>query len=102
MIDGVHFVRRKRPGKPLTWYVYAWRGGPCIMRAENPSKPKLTGQALQALIEAREELQISKETLSGLARDWRYRSPEWAALASSTQKTWGSQLSAIEDKWGTT
>ena len=102
MIDGVHFVRRKRRGRPLIWYVYAWRGGPRILHVESPSKPKLTAQALQALAQAREDQQVSNETLASLARDWRYRSPEWAAFAASTQKTWGSQLSAIEDKWGTT
>lgn len=102
MIEGVHFVRSKRPGRPITWYVYAWRGGPCIMRVESVPKPKLTANALEQLVQAKESLQVSKETLAGLVRDWRYRSPEWAALAPSTQKTWGSQLNAIEDKWGAT
>ena len=72
------------------------------MRAECASKPKLSAHALEALVRAREELQVSKDTLASLARDWRYRSPEWAALAPSTQKTWGSQLNTIEDKWGAT
>jgi integrase len=102
MIEGVHFVRRQRPGRSVIWYVYAWRGGPCIMRVECPSKPKLTPEALAELVQAREHLQGSKETLGALARDWRYRSPEWAALAQSTQRTWASQLIAIEDKWDST
>lgn len=103
MIEGIHFVRAARPGRPVRWYVYAWRGGPCIMRVESPFKPKLTAKALEQLVQAQERPGRGLEgTLASLVRDWRFRSPEWAALAVSTKKTWGSQLTVIENKWGST
>jgi hypothetical protein len=37
--------------------------------------------------------------LAGLIAEWR-ASPEWKALGAGTRKTWGSQLGAIERKWG--
>lgn len=41
------------------------------------------------------------ETLSSLILAWQ-KSPEWNLFAKSTQKTWGSQLKAIECRWGQT
>lgn len=109
MIDGLHFVKSRKPGKPLRWYVYAWRGGPCVMRVESPTKPKLTKEALQALSLAHDDAkQVKRDTLEGLSRQWRSpdpkkpSSPEWEGLSSGTKKTWGSQLNAIEKKWGQT
>lgn len=110
MIEGVHFVRSVRPGKPIRWYVYAWRGGPCILKAESPTKPKLGRAELQALSAAIEGSKaVRADTLAGLARQWRgspvdtsTASVEWAALAASTRETWGFQLNQIEDKWGHT
>ncbi len=103
MIAGLHYVRVRRTGKPIAWYVYAWRGGPRIMRSDGPSKPKLSREALDQLAQAVENINAGKrDTLGSLAREWRTSSPEWHALAKSTKKVWGSQLAAIEDKWGST
>lgn len=109
-IDGLHFVRSARPGKAVRWYVYAWRGGPRIMSAEGPKRPKLDDDALDALRAAREaSRQIQADMLGGLAREWRGNpadlataSPEWRGLAASTRDTWGRSLDLIEEKWGTT
>lgn len=110
MIEGVHFVRSARPGKPVRWYVYAWRGGPCILKTEGASKPKL-GKAEIAAIAAAHESQkkVKADMLAGLAREWRgspadirTASPEWQALAPSTRQLWGDALGLIEDRWGTT
>lgn len=38
-------------------------------------------------------------TLLAVIREWR-RSPEWAQLADTTKKTWGSALNRIEERWG--
>lgn len=98
-LEGLHFVAKRRHGKTV-WYVYAWRGGPCIARREQARKPELKNSELLAAIEARNNIgrPDPKATLA-LVREWR-RSPEWAALSDGTRKTWGSQLNAIEAKWG--
>lgn len=103
MIEGVHFVRAVRKGKPVRWYVYAWRGGPKIMQAESPVKPKLTKEALEALgIAHKAANSPPPDTLLSLIREWRPNSPEWKDLSDGTKRVWGYQLDLIEAKWGKT
>ena len=40
-LEGLHYVPKRKPGKPIRWYVYAWRGGPCIAKREGGRKPVL-------------------------------------------------------------
>lgn len=110
MIEGVHYVRIAKPGKPIRWYVYAWRGGPCILKLDSPTKPKL-GRAEIAAIAAAHEAQkaVKADTLGGMGREWRGNpsdlstaSPEWRGLAKSTRALWSGYLDAIEAKWGST
>jgi integrase len=108
--EGLHYVRATRPGKPVRWYVYAWRGGPQIMKSTGPKRPKLTREA-QALLNA-ELANLEgppKGTILWLSRELRslnpverQHSPEWDNLAAGTQRTWGAQLDVIENKWGKT
>ena len=108
--DGLHFVRSVRRGKPVRWYVYAWRGGPCIMKADSPVKPRLTREAVAALDQAvADDRAVKPDTVAGLIRRYRGNpadketwSPEWAALAESTRETWGYALNSIELRWGRT
>lgn len=105
MIKGLHVVRKGRRGKPPIYYVYAYRGGPQIHRHEGPTKPKLSPEAIQRLLQAeaaKVERMSPKETLSDLIRQWRPGSPEWQALTANTKRTWSSALDMIEDKWGNT
>lgn len=95
---GVHFVKSVRPGKPIKWYVYAWRGGPQIRAAEQPDKPRLTKADLTAIGDALREQDRPANTIKGLSTLWQ-RSREWKALADSTRTTWGYSLAAIETKW---
>lgn len=102
MINGLHFVRTVRRGKPIRWYVYAWRGGPRIMTADSPTKPKLTPEAVEELGRALAESRVRDHgTLGALIRDWR-ASLGWSGLASSTRGTWGHALDVIEAKWART
>jgi integrase len=102
MIKGVHFVSSKKPGCPIRWYIYAWRGGPRIQTAVGGPKPKLSPKALLALTQALSDRDRPRTaTLADLIRRWR-QSPEWKALSPGTQKTWGSAANAIETKWGGT
>lgn len=109
MIKGVHFVRAVRPGKPIRWFVYAWRGGPCILKTVGPARPKLGKEHLLAITQAMEAHRSpDPASLLSLIRSWRSEdperpsSPEWEALAEGTKKTWGSALNKIEEKWGVT
>ena len=107
MTGGIHFVRINRGGKIRVWYVYAWRGGPRILRIESRSKPRLSHEhlvKLKAALDSRRE--VDPRTLRSLIREWRSESPdrpsspEWESLAKGTKKTWGSALNLIEEKWG--
>lgn len=98
-VKGLHYVRVARPGKPIRWYVYAYRGGPRILQTEGPAKPRLTRPEIEKLLAAlpRED----DETLGAMVRKYRV-APEWLGLEASTRATWGPHLDEIETKWGKT
>jgi hypothetical protein len=109
MIDGLHFVRSARAGKPVCWYVYAWRGGPRLMKSEGAARPRLTREALAELTRLQQDAAVPRDEglLSGLVRLWRGNvperaSPEWKRLAATTRETWGFELDAIDRRWGAT
>lgn len=97
MADGLHFVRIGR-----IWYVYAWRGGPRIMRAEG-ARPKRTAELMDRAAEARREHHraVGGDTIAGLIMA--YKSPEtaeWSRLSASTKATWTTWLDRIREKFG--
>ena len=107
LVIGVHFVRSARAGRPIRWYVYAWRGGPQVYRSEERRKPRLTHDVIRAIADAL-DARAPKEpdNLRSVMRDWRSAnpdrpsSPEWDRLADTTKKVWGNALDLIEAKWG--
>lgn len=99
-MKGLHFVRKPRRGQRPIWYVYAYRGGPMIARREGMHRPVLTAAETKAAVEAVESVRKpDKRLLVSLIREWE-ASPDWNNLAAGTRKTWRSQLSAIEARWG--
>lgn len=106
MIDGVHFVK-KRNASGICWYVYAYRGGPCVLHTKGRAKPTLGTKELAAILKAQTDRHAPRaKTLSYLILRWtgtstKAPSPEWASMADSTKKTWGSALKRIDEKWGT-
>lgn len=109
MIRHVHFVRVRRAGQKIRWYVYAYRGGPRIKVWDSAIKPLLSHAELKAVIAAQAvDHSPDPTTLLSLIRDWRSEnpdrpsSPEWEKLSKGTKKTWGSALDRIEAKWGET
>lgn len=101
-IKGLYVTCNRKPGKPVRWYVYAWRGGPCIMTKVGGTRPALGPEETAAYHAAVDEhRRPDPHTLRALVAEWR-SSPEWNALAPGTRKTWGSPLNLIEDKWGET
>jgi len=93
----------------VRWYVYAWRGGPCILKAVGVGRPRLGPDHVKQLQRALEaERAPDPTTLLSLIRAWRSHdparpsSPEWSLLSAATQKTWGFALDRIAEKWGQT
>jgi len=96
---GLHIVAKPRAGKPPMWYVYAWRGGPCIHKQE-AIRPKLTQELVSAAAEAfRQRTRAPKDQLSGLIAGFR-ASPEWGKLSPTTTPTWLLWLQRIGDEFG--
>jgi integrase len=106
MIDGVYFVPIRRTAKPTTWYVYAWRGGPRILKAAGDKKPTLGRAEVAAIATAHAERRgPDLSTLGGLLRELTIANggaPEWQSLAASTRRVWSSYINRIEEKWGKT
>ncbi len=99
VIAGVHRVRSVRPGRPIRWYIYAWRGGPHIRTAEQSARPTLTREDVAAIAEAHATDRAPNDTIGGLIKRWQ-SSPEWNRLAPSTRTLWDRICIAIEAKWG--
>lgn len=99
-IDGVHIVPIRRTGKPTRWYIYAWRGGPCVRKTVGEDRPVLTVADVKACDDAKEDgHKVKANTLAGLIRRYRKSPTGWLALAKGTQRTWEAHLDAIEARW---
>lgn len=103
----VQMIPRSRNNGPITWYVYAFRGGPLLFKHVGVKKPKLKPEHHAAIAAAYAERNApDPRTLRSGIREWRScdpkrkSSPEWEALAPSTKKVWGSLLDAIDERWG--
>lgn len=100
-IKGLYFHPTRKPGRPIIWRVYAYRGGALVARREGGPRPQLTRDEAQAALDAIEAVRKpDPRMLVSLIREWE-ASPEWKGLADSTRKTWRSQLTAVEARWGT-
>ncbi len=101
MIAGLHMVKSERPGKPVRWYIYAWRGGPKIRVAEQPTRPRLTPEDVAAVAAAQADAHKDTKPSNHVAGVIsRYRiSEHWTGLAPNTQRTWGLALDRIEAQW---
>ena len=102
MIKGLYVNPIRKSGRPVRWYVYAWRGGPLLLRIEGPRDPREThgleiAEAYRKAIA--ERTTAPRDSTLELIERWR-RSQEWKALATSTRRTWNNLLERIEEKWG--
>lgn len=99
MKAGPHIVpKRLKSGK--VWYIYAWRGGPFVRKADGARTPKLTPDDWAKITAARAELAHDPTETVGKALTAFRASVYWKGLATGTQKTWGAALDRIEAKWG--
>jgi len=106
-LHGVHRVRKTNRSGPAEYW-YAWRGGPCIL-AESATNARIldlkvaaaaeaAGARYFALHEARKA--APKDTILGLAKQWR-TSPEFKlGLSARTQRDYGRALATVEEDLG--
>jgi integrase len=103
----VQIIKSARPGKPVTWYIYAFRGGPLIRKVEQPRKPALTRADHERIAQAMvDDRTAPSHLLRATIRDWcphveaKGGSVEWAALSDGTRRVWRSHVDVIEARWG--
>jgi integrase len=101
-IKGLNWAKiaPRKPGQPIRWYLYAYRGGPRIGYHEGPRKPRITTKELaayQAAMAGRTVTNTGK--VAELCRDW-LASPEWGSLAPGTRRNWVRFVDMIEKRWG--
>lgn len=108
----VQFIKSARRGKPVTWYIYAFRNGPLIRKVVTPRKPVLTRSDHVAIAAAMvDDRSVDAESFRRVIRQWcpvnpqndeapPKASPEWISLAPSTRRVWRSHVDLIEERWG--
>lgn len=102
MIKGVYYTCNKKPGKPVRHYIYAWRGGPLLLKKEGGARPSLGPEEIDEYHRLMKEATVIRaDLMAGLIRDYR-ASEEWKKLAANTRRNWGLIVDAIEVKWGRT
>jgi len=96
-VTGLHIVR-KRNASGTTWYVYAWRGGPCIHRSH--VRPVITLDLLDRQRQARMETARRDElNIDRLVSEY-CASPEFGALAAATRRDYRLWLDRISQRFG--
>lgn len=100
MTAGLHIVKKARKGKPVTWYVYAWRGGPQILKKEGGEKPKVTSELTDKAAEKRTERpEQAVGTIANLIDRYAV-SGEWKKLSKSTRTDYTTWHGRIVEKFG--
>lgn len=99
-MKGEPHIVRKVLKSGIVWYIYAWRGGPQVRRAEGPSKPRVTANDWAQISSLRNEAEARPVKTVGRALTAFRASNYWNGLAPTTRKTWGTALDQIEAKWG--
>lgn len=101
VVTELHIVSKKRPGKLVRHYVYAWRGGPQILTVDGP-KPTVTRELLDAQYKAREtSYGRDPDTIDALIRAYE-ADPKYANLRKSTKKDYRLWLTRISQRFGET
>lgn len=98
-MSGLHLVSKARPQGQRRWYVYAWRGGPCLLTVDG-AKPVIGPELLAAALAARQSGSgVPADSLDALINDYK-ASPEYERLGDKTKKDYRLWLTRISDKWG--
>lgn len=100
IVAGLHIVK-----KPLKqgdrFYVYAWRGGPCIHQTDD-RHPVITLDILNLQIAAKKDRYgEAPDSLDAMIKDYK-ASPAFTNTAPSTQVEYNRWLDRISDRFGNT
>lgn len=103
----VQFIKSARPGKPVTWYIYAFKGGPLVRKATQPRRPPLTKTDHAAIAAAIiDDTTPNALQLHATLREWcpagtlKEPSEEWRNLSENTKRVWRPHVDLIEARWG--
>jgi integrase len=98
-VTGLNVVS-KRTATGRRWYVYAWRGGPCIHVVDGEAKPVIGPELLGKAMAARKEQAGQRvDGFEQIITDYE-ASPEFTRLAESTKRDYRLWLTRISAKWG--
>lgn len=96
---GLHVVRKRRKGRPDRYYIYGWRGGPCIHIADG-ARPRITAKITDKLAEARRtHRRTAHGAFARIVEDFR-TSPDFTELAASTKRDLARWLDRIKVEFG--
>lgn len=100
-MTGLHVVS-KRLATGRRWFVYAWRGGPCLLKHDGEDKPVIDRAILDAQYQAKQ--QTFGRTVEDV--DWLIAayeaSPKYLKTKPSTKKDYRLWLTRISEKFGPT
>lgn len=99
-MTGLHIVSKPRKGG-VRHYVYAWRGGPCILQQDG-AKPVVTRELLDAQYKAQgTAFGTSGNTVDSLIADYE-KSPKYLKLRDQTKRDYRLWLTRISQRFGET
>ena len=97
-MTGLHVVSKPRKDG-LRWYVYAWRGGPCIL-AQDGAKPVIGPELLdKAMQERMKRGGAGERTMDKIITEYRL-SPDFTGKAGSTQRDYRLWLDRVSERFG--
>lgn len=97
IMTGLHVVK-KRIATGNRWYVYAYRGGPCVHSQDGP-RPTITPALLEKAFAAKRE-GAPAGTVSWLASEYRASGEFLEDLADETRRDYRKSLDRIEEEYG--
>lgn len=98
VVTKLHLICKRLKSGPR-WYVYAWRGGPCIHTADG-SRPTITPDILDKAREARMTGKANYADSFEAVIDEYLKSPEFARLADVTKEDYRRWLTRISKRFG--
>lgn len=97
-MTGLHVVSKPRKDGPR-YYVYAWRGGPCI-HTQDGAKPVIGPDILdKAMQERMKRGGVGERTIDTIINQYR-ASPDFTNLAASTQRDYRLWLDRMSARFG--
>lgn len=97
-MTGLHPVRKRLKGGDR-WYIYAWRGGPCIA-VQDSERPVIDNEILRLADEARAgKRNPVQDSMKWVVEIYRAH-PQFTNLAVSTKRDYNYWLDRIEEEFG--